>query len=109
MTSLFLTTTTIVFVSLTRMAKERQKSEAMAASDGHFSLPTGIAISGDVMFVAENRGNRTQELTVTGEFLMKFGTKGSGNGQLCHAWGMCLSSNGNVYVTEYTNSRVQVF
>ena len=40
---------------------------------------------------------------------MKFGTQGSGNGQLCHAWGMCLSSNGNVYVAEYTNSRVQVF
>ena len=89
------------------MAKERQKSEAMAACQ--FSLPLGITISGDVIFVAENGGNRTQKLTVTGEFLMKFGTKGSGNGQLCHAWGMCLSSNGNVYVTEYTNSRVQVF
>ena len=40
---------------------------------------------------------------------MKFGTQGSGNGQLCHAWGMCLSSNGNVYVADYSNCRVQVF
>ena len=77
--------------------------------DGQFNLPTGIAISGDVIFVAENGGNRIQKLTITGEFLMKFGTNGSGNGQLYHPWAMCLSSNGNLYVTEYTNSRVQVF
>ena len=76
---------------------------------GQFNSPLGIAISGDVMFVAENGGNRIQKLTVTGEFLMKFGTPGSGNGQLSNPWGMCLSSNGNVCVTDYSNSRVQVF
>ena len=77
--------------------------------EGQFNSPLGIAISGDVMFVAENGGNRIQKLTVTGEFLMKFGTPGSGNGQLSNPWGMCLSSNGNVCVTDYSNSRVQVF
>ena len=76
---------------------------------GQLRSPTGIAISGDVMFVAENGGNRIQKLTVTGEFLMKFGTQGSGKGQLNHPWGMCLSSNGNVYVTDFSNCRVQVF
>ena len=89
--------------------KRKAKIGSYGGGDGQFSSPTGIAISGDVIFVAENGGNRIQKLTVTGEFLMTFGTKGSGDGQLCHAWGMCLSSNGNVYVTEYTNSRVQVF
>ena len=87
----------------------KAKIGSYGSGDGQLISPTGIAISGDVIFVAENGGNRIQKLTVTGEFLMKFGTKGSGDGQLCHAWGMCLSSNGNVYVTEYTNSRVQVF
>ena len=76
---------------------------------GQLRSPTGIAISGDVMFVAENGGNRVQKLTVTGEFLMKFGTQGSGKGQLNCPWGMCLSSNGNVYVTDFRNCRVQVF
>jgi len=87
----------------------KAKIGSYGSRDGQFNLPTGIAIIGDVMFVAENGGSRIQKLTVTGEFLMKFGTQGSGNGQLCHPWGMCLSSSGDLYVTEYTNSRVQVF
>ena len=89
----------------------RKKAEigSHGSGDGQFRSPTGIAISGDVMFVAENGGNRIQKLTVTGEFLMKFGTQGSGKGQLNHPWGMCLSSNGSVFVTDYSNCRVQVF
>ena len=76
---------------------------------GQFSSPLGITISGDVMFVAENGGNRIQKLSVTGKFLLKFGTHGSSSGQMSSPWGMCLSSNGNLYITDYTNSRIQVF
>ena len=79
------------------------------SGDGQFNSPIGIAISGDVMFVGENGGNRIQKLTITGEPLMKFGTQGSGNGQLYRPWGMCLAPNGNVYITELSNRRVQVF
>ena len=60
------------------------------------------------MLVAEFSGNRIQKLSVTGEFLMEFGTQGSGNGQLSSPWGMCLSSNGQVYITEQ-NGRVKVY
>ena len=77
--------------------------------DGQFNFPVGIAIGGDVMYVSESGSNRIQKLTVTGEFLMKFGTQGSGNGQLSNPSGICLSSKGNVYVTEVNNGRVQVF
>ena len=87
----------------------KAKIGSYGCGGGQFSSPMGIAISGDVMFVVENGGNRTQKLTVTGEFLMTFGTRGSGNGQLNNPWGMCLSSNGNVYVADYSNCRVQVF
>ena len=76
--------------------------------NGQFNHPLGIAIGGDVIFVAEWAGNRIQKLTVTGEFLMKFGTQGSGNGQLSSPWGMCLSTNGKVYITE-ENGQVKVF
>ena len=76
---------------------------------GQFSSPLGITIRGDVMFVAENGGNRIQKLSVTGKFLLKFGTHGSRCGQMSSPWGMCLSSNGNLYITDYTNSRIQVF
>ena len=79
------------------------------SGDGQFSYPLGIAISGDVIFVAENGGNRIQKLTITGEPLMKFGTSGMGNGQLHQPRGICLASDGKLYVAEYANKRVQVF
>lgn len=61
------------------------------------------------MFPRASGSNRIQKLTVTGEFLMKLGTQGLGNGFLSNPSGICLSSNGNVFVTEISNSRVQVF
>ena len=89
--------------------RKKAKIGSHGSGDGQFNSPLGIATSGDVVFVAENGGNRIQKLSITGEFLMKFGTQGSGNGQLYRPWGMCLSSNGNLYVTELSNRRVQVF
>ena len=89
--------------------RKKAKIGSHGSGDGQFNSPLGIATSGDVIFVAENGGNRIQKLSITGEFLMKFGTQGSGNGQLYRPWGMCLSSNGNLYITELSNRRVQVF
>ena len=45
------------------------------SGNGQFKYPLGIVISGDVMLVAEFSGNRIQKLSVTGEFLMEFGTR----------------------------------
>ena len=82
---------------------------SQGSGDGQFSYPMGITISGDVMLVAEHKGNRIQKLTITGEPLMKFGTQRAGNGQLYHPWGICLASDGKLYVAECANKRVQVF
>ena len=61
------------------------------------------------MLVTDFSGHRIKKLFLTGEFLMKFGTQGSGKGQLNHPWGMCLSSNSNLSVADYSNSRVKAF
>ena len=93
---------------------------SQGSGDGQFNSPQGITISGDVIFVAENGGNRIpkrkitgepriQKLTITGELLMKCGSPGSGNGQLDNPLGMCLASDGKLYVADYNNKRVQVF
>ena len=92
-----------------KYGREKAKIGSQGSGDCQFNFPVGIAISGDVMYVPESGSNRIQKLTVTGEFLMKFGTQGSGNGFLSNPSGICLSSNGNVFVTEISNSRVQVF
>ena len=78
---------------------------------GHlqFSGPSGIAIRGDVIYVAETNNHRIQKFTVSAEYITTFGSNGSGNGQLYHPRGICVDFEGKVYVSEYSNSRVSVF
>ena len=48
-------------------------------------------------------------LTTGGRFLGKFGSRGSGNGQLVCPIGVCVGDNGMVYVGDCNNDRVQIF
>src|SRR5580765_5337043 len=42
-------------------------------------------------------------------YLLQWGTPGSGNGQFNGPAGMAVDANGNVYVADYGNHRVQKF
>nr|XP_014349300.1 PREDICTED: tripartite motif-containing protein 2 [Latimeria chalumnae] len=44
-----------------------------------------------------------------GEFLLKFGSNGEGNGQFNAPTGVAVDSNGNIIVADWGNSRIQVF
>ena len=77
--------------------------------DGQFNCPCGVAVQGDVLYVADQSNNRVQKLTTSGEFLSKFGTKGSGDGQLYSPRGICVDAGGRIFVSESNNRRVSVF
>ena len=47
-----------------------------------FISPTGMAIQGDIIYVAEAENHRIQKLTTSGEHIAMFGSHGSGEGQL---------------------------
>ena len=74
-----------------------------------FNSPCGIAINGDIMYVAENVGNRIHKLTLEGEFLGTFGSKGSGKGQFFNPWGISIGPDDRIYVADPGNNRIQVF
>lgn len=59
------------------------------------------------VFVGESGG--VTKYTSTGTELAHWGTWGSGPGQLSEPWGMDVDADGNVYVADTFNSRVQVF
>ncbi|XP_078619099.1 uncharacterized protein LOC144886354 [Branchiostoma floridae x Branchiostoma japonicum] len=44
-----------------------------------------------------------------GQFLFKFGSEGSGEGQLKHPRGICTDKSGNIIVADSGNSRVEMF
>ena len=74
-----------------------------------FQTPCGIAISGEVVYVAELGGHRIHKLTTGGEFLGTFGQQGSDVGQFNGPWAINISPEGKVYVADTENSRIQVF
>ena len=61
------------------------------------------------MYVADTDNHRVQKLTLSGNFISKFGAEGSGDGMLLGPQGVCVDHNGRVFVADTANSRVSVF
>ncbi len=79
------------------------------SGNGQFNGPQGIAtdpVTGD-LYVADTENHRVQEFTATGTYITKFGSEGSGNGQFKEAWGVAVNTEGNLYVGDIGNERVQ--
>ena len=77
--------------------------------DLEFADPLGITTSGDEVFVVDRCNHRIQKISFQGHFIAKFGTKGSGNGQLLTPHGLAIGHDGMLYVSDGDNKRVVVF
>ncbi len=75
---------------------------------GQFNDPTGIAVAGDEVFVADARNGRIQVFDLDGTFKRQFGQPGDGAGELGRPMNLTVAG-GELYVPEYFNDRVQVF
>ena len=89
----------------------RQKTTIGSCGTGplQFNYPMGISISGEIMYVGEHTGNRIHKITLGGECLGAFGSKGSGKGQFNGPYAICIGPDGRIYVVDYSNHRIQVF
>ncbi|XP_064387342.1 E3 ubiquitin-protein ligase TRIM71-like [Halichondria panicea] len=84
-------------------------ARSIGSADSQFNNPLGIALKGDIMYVADTNNNRIKKLTLDGKFISKFGSSGSGNEQLSDPRGIAIDKNGRVFVSESINQRVSVF
>ena len=77
----------------------------------HFNKPTDIAIAKDGSFyVSDGYGNnRIIKFSATGKYMFEWGKKGNKEGEFDIPHGISLDSNGNVYVADRENNRIQVF
>ncbi|MGR3317456.1 MAG: hypothetical protein ACUZ8O_03145 [Candidatus Anammoxibacter sp.] len=80
---------------------------------GQFNLPCGLSINetklGAYIYVVDCDNNRVQGFDSDGKFVMQWGTKGAGDGQLDYPINLSVDKNGNVYVVDAGNDRVQKF
>ena len=68
-------------------------------------------LNDDEILVADQCNHRIQQLNVhTRNFVKSFGKKGSGDGEFKNPGSVCITSDRRfIVVTEYSNSRIQVF
>ncbi len=82
------------------------------SEDGQFYFPSGIAVDSlDNVYVGDVVNRRIQKFTSEGEFITKWGTLGSGDGEFGHfgPYGIAVDSVGNVYAADQGNYRIQKF
>ena len=79
-------------------------------ADGQFHTPSAVAIKGDLLYVCESGNNRVQKFSISRRsFISNFGTGGKGDGQFSNPYGICIDPEGNVFIADYSNHRIQVF
>ena len=49
------------------------------------------------------------DIYISGEFLLMFGEKGSGNGQFMYPWDVACNSKNQILVSDTRNHRIQLF
>lgn len=75
-----------------------------------FNGPRGLVLDKDGnIYIAESKNNRIHKVSSEGVSLLKFGSKGLGDGQFDSPRGVALDKDGNIYVVDTYNSRVQKF
>jgi hypothetical protein len=79
------------------------------SGNGQFSGASFLAYYGGNIYVTDLNNNRVEELSLTGEFVRKWGVKGSGNGEFNIPAGISADASGNLYVADIGNSRIQQF
>jgi DNA-binding beta-propeller fold protein YncE len=82
-----------------------------AVAGDNFNRPTDVAwdAAGNI-FVADGYGNsRVAKFDKNGQFIKSWGTKGKGPGQFDLLHTMAIDPQGNVYIGDRSNRRIQVF
>ena len=79
------------------------------SGEGEFNHPAGLTVVGDEVIVCDFLNYRLQVFTSDLVFVGQFGSPGTGNGQFAGPFDVTHDQDGNLYVTDTLNRRIQVF
>ena len=103
----------LLLMSAPALSEETYKFERMwptIQQPWYFHNPRRIAIDdAENVYVADTDIHRIQKFTSSGEFITKWGSEGTGNGEFDEPRGIAIDGAGNVYVADTWNHRIQKF
>lgn len=91
---------------------KKDRKPLYTIGDDELDTPGGIAINEKLkrLYVVETKGYRISVFdTETRKKLFSFGKPGEQEGEFNRPWGIALDKNGDVYVADGLNARVQIF
>jgi DNA-binding beta-propeller fold protein YncE len=74
-----------------------------------FHEPQAVAVSGDLLYIADTDAHRVVVMDRSGKLVRAWGQKGSKQGQLREPGGIAVDEKGVVYVSDTGNNRIQAF
>jgi DNA-binding beta-propeller fold protein YncE len=79
------------------------------SGDGQFNETRGIAIdtTGNI-YIGDQRNSRVQVFDPDGNFLFKFGERGTADCQFINVIGITVDSQGNIYVSDHTDAHIGI-
>jgi DNA-binding beta-propeller fold protein YncE len=83
-----------------------QSFGARGEGNGYVSEPRRLAVLNGYVWVADANNNRVEVFNEKGEYMTKFGTKGTGSEQMEYPVGVAVDERGNVWVADGGNNRV---
>ena len=79
------------------------------SGDGKLNKPLGVAVNHNLIAVSEHKNHVVKVFSLQGNYLSKFGSPGTDDGQFKFPQGLCFSTKGLLYVVDRDNHRVQAF
>ena len=84
-------------------------SGSSGSGDDWFYHPSGVAISGDVMYVTEDNNHRVKKIRLSDKSTIdKYGCNGKGDGQFSYPRGICIDPEGRLFIANNGNNHIQV-
>ena len=80
-----------------------------SSGDSKLNRPVGVAVGHNIIAISEWYDHVVKKFSLQGDYLSKFGSYGSGDGQFHGPLGLCFNSKGLLYVVDHSNHRIQVF
>jgi tripartite motif-containing protein 71 len=86
-----------------------------SSQEGSFYYPRGLAVGpNDVLYIADSGNNRIQKFDLNGNVMQAWGKfgfawRGADLGKFDVPWGLATDAEGNLYISDTSNARIQKF